>query len=179
MNKVITPRGCPYDIYMYELMKEFNNNKQKYEPLNGYFVYVRRENGIGSIIVHKSYVEHNDILNDHSNGPVYHQYFPFNDDIEEHIKQDKRMLCDNSIKVEYNGTNIDLGIEPGESAIVCRNDNNQLYVLFKWTRFNKQSFDYLHNLKERFAICENHLLTTINSKGLVEIPKKETTYEWM
>ena len=30
MEQVITPRGCPYDIYMYGLMKEFNENKEKY-----------------------------------------------------------------------------------------------------------------------------------------------------
>ena len=179
MEIVITPRGCPYDIYMYELMKEFNENKHKYEPLNGYFVYVRRDNYNGPIKVHKSYVEHNDILNDKSYGPVYSQYFLFNDDIEEHIKQDNRLLFDNSIKVEYNGTNIDLGIEPNESAIVCRNENNQLYVIHKWINFNTYSFYFLHNLKKRFAICKNYPPTAINSTGKIIQNDNTLSYEWI
>ena len=180
MELVVNPRGCPFDIYMYELMKEFNENKEKYEPLNGYHVYVRRNNMEGSIKVCKLLESNSDILNDEINGPVYHQYFPYNNnDSNENITTDKKNLYDNSIKVEYNGTDINLNIEPGETAVVCRDTYNQLYVVHKWKIFNNIAFDFLHNMTIRYGICKNYLPNEINSDGKLKKPAQKEPFDWI
>lgn len=174
------PRGCARDKYMYELMREFEENKSKYEPLNGFTIYVKRVNFEGPVKVLKLVEENNDLLNDENDGPVYSHYYPYNDDTEEHKKKDRyHTYFDNSIKVQYLGTDVDLGIREGEHCIICRKDDGELYVFHKAT---KNSMDFLKiisaNSKPAYMHHEPYS-TQINWDGSLHKPVEKPTYDWM
>ena len=178
MQQVIALRGSPYAKYIYGLMKEFHENKEKYENINGYYIYVRRNNMEGPIKVCKLLESDIKIINDLENGPVYEEYIPYNDEIEEHQKKDKYNMYDYSIQVEYNGSNNDLGIEPGKLALVCRNEDGQLYVEHTFSKPNDNLMKFLINVPKRYAFCVNPLPHTINSDGQLPQINNTELYNW-
>jgi len=72
VERIVTPGGCPTDVYVFELMKEFDASRDKYEHLKGHYVTVFRDTPKSPITVSK-------ILDDETiyKSPVYHTYIPY------------------------------------------------------------------------------------------------------
>ena len=178
MEIVYTLRGCPLDKYNYELMKDFYNNKEKYEPLKGFHVYIRRNLLDGTIKVCKLINEDNELLNniEYGYGPIYYDSSFVN--------------YDSTIQIEYLGSDIDLGIEPGEKGIIGRNDNGELYLLCKkninsgrtsdeYNKFNDTIFG-AGKINKSIYVHYSPLPHEINSNGSLDKYQKQfTTYNWI
>ena len=180
-EEVLTKRGCPEDIYKYGLMKEFNESRHKYEPLCGHRVYVKRESIDSPIKVFKTLNDKYDFdcVYDPRNGPIYSCYIPYDDDIPEHqMKDSSNYGYDESIKVEYLGTDIDLNIKEGDHAIIKRRDNGELYVLITSKEFKGEFLQLLQKPKSPLFMRTEPYKSSINSDGLVYFKTDDKRVVW-
>jgi len=118
-------KGSPRFVHLYNIMKEFHDNIDKYEPLKGYHVYIKRNELSNELEVTKLENENRNLLNIDS--LIYHESFSEID------------YYDNTIQIEYLGSDIDLGIKPYEIAIISRDDNGELYVVYKKKYINEDT----------------------------------------
>ena len=118
-------KGDSRFVHLYNIMKEFHDNIDKYEPLKGFHVYIKRNELSNELEVTKLENENKELLN--KDRLIYHESFSEID------------YYDNTIKIEYLGSDIDLGIKPYEIAIISRNDNGKLYVVYKEKYFNEDT----------------------------------------
>ena len=173
MEIIYTPRGCPLDKYKFKMMEEFNATKHKHEPLSGHYVYVKRESPTSPIKVFKTLDDHDEIrsnvLNTEMNGPVFCHYIYYNDDDITHRKKDLyNYHYDESIKVQYLGTNVNLNISQGEYALIQRQDNGELFVLYKNNKFDNEFVKIFADIKAPTYLHYEQFDHLINSVGNVE-----------
>jgi len=162
VERIVTPRGCPTDVYVFELMKEFDASRDKYEPLNGHYVTVFRDTPKSPITVSKTLDEETIYKS-----PVYHAYIPYHDDIFEHQEKDfKNCNFDESIKAEYLGDiTINLQIKEGEVAFIGRELTGELYVMLKKNVFDFEMYKFMFGNAMPKYLRHEPYSSCINSDG--------------
>ena len=162
VETIVTPRGCPTDVYVFELMKEFEASRDKYEPLNGHYVTVFRDTPNSPITVSKTLDEET-----RCKSTVYHTYIPYCDDIPEHQAKDfKNCNFDQSIEAEYLGDKtINLQIEEGDVAFIGRKLTGELYVMLKKNVFDCEMYNFMFRNKAPKYLRHEPYSSCINSDG--------------
>lgn len=165
LEEVITPRGCQIDHYMWEMWKEFETIKTKYGSLDGFNILIKRD-ALGAIKISK-YTHRR------------HSYPSLTIKVEYPVKNGYYV----PILLEYLATDIDLGIQPGDYAIITR-DEGKLKLEYREHTGSKIITNSFYN---ELAKVSNVLYATyyepyerqINDPGKLITGESEPQDEWI